>query len=67
VLELPILRYFAFDHLPEHLQKFSRPFAEVANTMMVTFNEETGDRAELVSGLRKLLEAKDCFVRANLS
>jgi hypothetical protein len=67
VLELPILRYFAFDHLPEHLQQFSRPFAETVNTMMATFNEETGDRAELVSGLRKLLEAKDCFVRANLS
>ena len=27
---------------------------------------ETVDIAELVAGLRKLLEAKDCFVRARL-
>jgi hypothetical protein len=56
-----ILRYFAWEHLPAHLQEVSRPFAELAYQM--------ADRlqgAELTVGLRKLLEAKDCCVRAAL-
>jgi len=27
----PILQYFRFDHLPEHLQEVSRPFTEIAD------------------------------------
>lgn len=54
-----LLRFFRFDHLPPHLQTFSRPFHRLAHDMA---EELTGN--ELTAGLRKLLEAKDCFVRA---
>jgi hypothetical protein len=57
-----ILRYFAFDHLPPHLAAISRPIAEVAEEMAGKL-----DGPELTAGLRKLLEAKDCFVRAGLT
>lgn len=50
---------FAFEHLPEHLQEISRPCAELAAAMLMTLP----DGPELTVGLRKLLEAKDAFVR----
>lgn len=56
-----ILRYFAYDHLSERLQSFSKPFHDLAHNM-----EQNLDGPELTAGLRKLLEAKDCFVRAAL-
>lgn len=58
----PIMKYFAWEHLPEHLQPISRECAELAQSMDVNLP----DGAEKSAGLRKLLEAKDCFVRANL-
>lgn len=58
----PIMRYFAFEHLPEHLQGVSRPIGEIAKQM----DETLPDGPEKSAGLRKLLEAKDCFVRAAL-
>ena len=61
-MESPIMKYFAFAHLPEHLQKVSRPIGELAKKM----DEELPDGAEKSAGLRKLLEAKDCLVRASL-
>lgn len=57
-----ILRYFAYNHLPPRLAAISRPLAEVAEEMAVKL-----DGPELTAGLRKLLEAKDCFVRAGLA
>lgn len=54
-----VLRHFAYDHLPEHLQAVSKPAHDLAHQMA-----EQLDGAELTIGLRKLLEAKDCFVRA---
>lgn len=57
-----ILRYFEYAHLPAHLQEVSRPVCEVAGHMARTLPEGP----ELTTGLRKLLEAKDCFVRAAL-
>lgn len=54
-----VLRHFTWDHLPEHLQKVSHPIGELAVKMA---NELEGP--ELTAGLRKLLEAKDCLVRA---
>lgn len=63
--KFPILKYFAYGHLPEHLQAVSRPFAEVANGVAQLANAANG--AEVGAGLRKLLEAKDCAVRAALS
>lgn len=58
----PILRYFAYKHLPEKLQVVSRPFCELAEHMAQTLPPS----AETSAGLRKLLEAKDCAVRASL-
>lgn len=58
----PILKYFAYSHLPEHLQKVSRPIGELAELM----DQQLPDGAEKSAGLRKLLEAKDCLVRASL-
>lgn len=60
--ENPILKYFAYEHLPEHLQAISAPIGELARMMAATLPSS----AETSAGLRKLLEAKDCFVRARL-
>ena len=60
----PIYEYFSYSHLPEHLQAISRPFHDIACNMI---NKQAGAyNEELNHGLRKLLEAKDCFVRANI-
>ena len=56
------LSFFAYGHLPEHLQEVSRPFCELAEKVAA---EQTG--AEATVCLRKLLEAKDCAVRAALA
>jgi hypothetical protein len=55
-------RYFDYFHLPEHLQAVSKPCHDLAEQMI----EALPDSPELTAGLRKLLEAKDCFVRAAL-
>jgi hypothetical protein len=55
-----ILRFFAYEHLPSHLQEISRPFSELADEMV----NRGLDGPEMTVGLRKLLEAKDCMVRA---
>jgi hypothetical protein len=57
-----ILRYFEYAHLPEHLQAVSKPIGDLAQQMAETVPEGP----ELTTGLRKLLEAKDCLVRASL-
>jgi len=44
------------------LQEVSKPIGEMA----VAFDTTLPDGAEKSAGLRKLLEAKDCFVRAKL-
>jgi hypothetical protein len=55
------LRFFDYDHLPEHLQEISRPFHDLAHDMA---NRVEGP--QLTNGLQRLLEAKDCMVRAAL-
>ena len=60
-----ILRYFTYTHLPLELQAISEPFHTLAHTMAETL-QGNSDEAEVTVGLRKLLEAKDCFVRARL-
>ena len=57
-----IMRYFEYAHLPPQLQNVSRAVAQVAEHMEITLP----DGPEKSAGLRKLLEAKDCFVRASL-
>ena len=59
---LGLIRFFEHQHLPETLQQFSKPCADLAAEMVRTIP----DGPELSAGLRKLLEAKDCFVRAAL-
>ncbi len=54
-----IMRFFNSDHLPVELQLVAKRFENVAWLMVC----EQDDSPELVAGLRKLLEAKDCFVR----
>ncbi len=61
-MSTPIMKYFAFSHLPAHLQGISKPLCELAEAM----DAELPDSPEKSAGLRKLLEAKDCFVRARL-
>lgn len=57
-----IMKFFKYDHLPEHLQLISRPIGELAETMDALLPRSP----ETSAGLRKLLEAKDCLVRAAL-
>lgn len=62
-LNLPILRYFRYEHLPAHLQLRSRMFHDVAVALVDSYSVGD-DIAELVVSLRKLLEAKDAAVRS---
>jgi len=58
----PILKFFAYEHLPEKLQVVSKPVGDLARQMVAALPPS----AELSAGLRHLLEAKDCLVRAAL-
>ena len=58
----PILQFFVYAHLPEKLQALSKPFADLAYDM-VTKLPRNPERTVM---LRKLLESKDCAVRASL-
>jgi hypothetical protein len=55
-------QFFAYEHLPAHLQEISKPFGDLANWMLRTLPLNVQRTAALV----KLLEAKDCAVRAQL-
>lgn len=57
-----LLSYFNYAHLPDYLQEISKPCWELAHRMVAALPMSP----ELVEGLRKLVEAKDCFVRANI-
>lgn len=56
------IKYFEYKHLPEKLQVVSKPVGDLAQLMEATLP----DGPEKSAGMRKLLEAKDCFVRAAL-
>lgn len=58
----PVMKYFAYEHLPAKLQEVSKPIGDLARQM----DETLSDGPEKSAGLRKLLEAKDCLVRAKL-
>lgn len=71
-----IMQFFAYEHLPTHLQEVSKPFADLARAIV---GDERGMPAgmstqfpiprnpERTIALRKLLEAKDAAVRARLA
>jgi hypothetical protein len=58
----PLQQFFASDHLPEPLRAVSMQFAQVAEWIV----RELPRNPERTAALRKLLEAKDCAVRAKL-
>lgn len=58
-----LARYFRYDHLTNDDARFlARLCAEFVETVIAALD----DGPELTAGLRKALEAKDCFVRASL-
>jgi hypothetical protein len=57
------MKYFEYGHLPNDLQGISEAVCLIADCM----EKELVDCPEKSAGLRKLLEAKDCFVRAKLN
>lgn len=63
MVEERMMKWFAYSHLPEHLQAVSKPFGELAELICSTI--EPGP--ERTVALRKLLEGKDAAVRAKLN
>lgn len=57
-----ILKHFTADHLPDDLRAVSQPICDLAHNLASRL-----DGPELTAGLRKLLEAKDCLVRAAIN
>jgi hypothetical protein len=72
-----LLQFFRYDHLPPHLQMISKPFCDLAYAIVlgdnvpesgtVTIGPPLPRNPERTVCLRKLLEAKDCAVRALLA
>ena len=72
-----IIQFFAYAHLPAHLQAVSKPFCELAHAIVLgdnvpesgvcTFGGPLPRNPERTVALRKLLEAKDAAVRALLA
>lgn len=58
-----ILQFFAYEHLPPHLQAVSKPWCDLAREQA----ESLPDNPEKTVALRKLLEGKDAAVRAVVS
>lgn len=58
-----IVQFFAFAHLPPHLQAISKPFADLADQIVATLPKNP----ERTVALRKLLESKDAAVRAAIA
>jgi len=61
--QLDIMKFFSYDHLPDGPGKdTSKQICDMAKMM----EDNLPHCPERSAGLRKLLEAKDCFVRATL-
>lgn len=58
-----LIQFFDFAHLPAHLQDVSIHFANVAYWLEANLPRNP----EKTTALRKLLESKDCAVRARLA
>ena len=58
----PLLQFFAYEHLPDALKLVSVSFHDLANEIVQILPRNP----ERTTALRKLLEAKDCAVRAKL-
>lgn len=70
-----IMQFFAYAHLPAHLQAVSKPFCDLARIIVADGDMPEGTAVqfplprnpERTVALRKLLEAKDAAVRALLA
>lgn len=66
-----LLAFFENTHLPVELQRVAEPCAklafDLANELGTRLPAGQASTPELTVGLRKLLEAKDCFVRERLA
>jgi hypothetical protein len=60
-MEEYLMQFFEYAHLPPHLQSVSKPFCDLAQALLALPRNP-----ERTVALRKLLEAKDCAVRAQL-
>lgn len=56
--------FFDFDHLPDGKLKVMSSIIHDAHQEVQAHEGLVEDKAEFAAGLRKLLEAKDCFVRS---
>jgi hypothetical protein len=56
-----LLSYLESDHLPPRLQVIVKPFRDLGHEMAAQL-----EGPELTAGLRKIVEGKDCCVRAAL-
>ena len=61
-----LLAYFDYGHLPPHLAGVARIFHDAAHETVDAVGQSPTGGAEATTALRKLLEAKDCAVRAAL-
>jgi hypothetical protein len=59
-----LARWFSYDHLPAGEPKAVSSYCHDLAQVMIN---NLPDGPELTAGLRKLLEAKDCFVRAKVA
>ena len=55
-----LMQFFNYEQLPTRLQAVNKPFCELARHIEATFP----NNPEKTTALRKLLESKDCAVRA---
>lgn len=60
-----LLSFFEIEHLPPKLAVVSEPFGQLSRELARNLGSTTFQE-ELNMALRKLLEAKDCAVRAAL-
>lgn len=58
-----MMKWFAFEHLPPHLQEVSKQFHSLASDVVLLVKPGP----ERTVAMRKLLEAKDAAVRATVS
>jgi hypothetical protein len=61
-MEESMLQFFKYSHLPPKLQEVSKSFCDLAEHVVKNIPRNP----ERTVALRKLLEAKDCAVRAIL-
>lgn len=57
------LAWLGYDHLPELLQRFSKPFHDLAVAVLEAIPT---DSPELTTAINKIIEAKDSAVRAGI-